>query len=90
MMNLTTLESILIVALVIVTAQYCLMMYGFMMKENATNTAIDTMSEMQKYNKELFDKLLKEEKLSIALAQKVRAYQNRYGDRGEDKITGLQ
>ena len=87
---MTTLEIVLITALVILTIQYLTTTYAFLVKENSVNTAITTMEDMQKYNHELFQKLLKEEKLTITLANKLKAYQDQYGTGGESKITGLQ
>ena len=86
---MTTLEIVLTVALVILLIQYCLVNYVWLSRSNNVDTCVETINDMQKYNDELFQKLIKEEKLTIALSQQLKAYRERYGTGGEDKISGL-
>lgn len=89
---LTNLELILIVAALIMLFQYLTIVYVFLGKEMAGNTAIKTISNMQDYNSELFQKLLKEERLTLCLSNKIIELNNQKGtvDSRVTKLEGIQ
>jgi len=89
MFEFTPLEIALFICFSFLLFQYLLGVFVFLKKENAISTAIRTMEKMQDYNTELFQKLLKEEKLTMALANQVKDYRKTHGSGGVDTIAGL-